>query len=71
VIAKKHGGGRGQAFVVFEEQRAATTAMRSLSDELFYDKKIVCPPPSTLHLIYPYTKGEEVHVLMVAWGISL
>jgi RNA recognition motif-containing protein len=41
VIAKKHAGGRGQAFVVFEEQAAATAAMRGLSGEMFYNKSLV------------------------------
>ncbi|CAD6566666.1 MAG: hypothetical protein TREMPRED_002889 [Tremellales sp. Tagirdzhanova-0007] len=40
VVAKKHGGGRGQAFVVFAEQAAATTAMRSLSGESFYSQSL-------------------------------
>ncbi|TXT13751.1 hypothetical protein VHUM_01118 [Vanrija humicola] len=36
IVAKKHDGGRGQAFVVFEEQAAATAALRGLSDTKFY-----------------------------------
>jgi hypothetical protein len=47
VIAKKHAGGRGQAFVVFEDQTAATAALRGLSGELFYKKALVSPPIST------------------------
>jgi hypothetical protein len=44
VIAKKNGGGREQAFIVFEEQTAATAALRGLSGELFYKKALVrCP----------------------------
>lgn len=42
MIAKKNGGGREQAFVVFEEQTAATAALRGLSGELFYKKALVC-----------------------------
>lgn len=41
IVAKKHAGGRGQAFVVFAEQAAATAAMRALSGELFYGKELV------------------------------
>jgi len=41
VVAKKSGGGREQAFVVFEEQSAATAALRGLSDQLFYKKALV------------------------------
>ncbi|EIW69518.1 hypothetical protein TREMEDRAFT_24129, partial [Tremella mesenterica DSM 1558] len=41
VVAKKHGGGRGQAFVVFEEQAAATAALRGLHGEPFYSKELV------------------------------
>lgn len=41
MVAKKHSGGRGQAFVVFEEQTAATAAMRGLSGQLFYKKALV------------------------------
>ena len=40
-MAKKHAGGRGQAFVVFEDQAAATAAMRGLTGELFYKKALV------------------------------
>ncbi|WVW83312.1 hypothetical protein I302_105331 [Kwoniella bestiolae CBS 10118] len=40
IVAKKHGGGRGQAFIVFAEQAAATAAMRGLSGEMFYDKEL-------------------------------
>jgi hypothetical protein len=47
VIAKKHAGGRGQAFVVFEDQTAATAALRGLSGELFYKKALVSPFLST------------------------
>lgn len=38
IVAKKHGGGRGVAFVVFEEQAAATAAYRGLQDEKFYGR---------------------------------
>lgn len=41
VVAKKHAGGSGQAFVVFAEQSAATAAMRALTGELFYGKELV------------------------------
>ncbi|WVR05032.1 hypothetical protein IAU60_002044 [Kwoniella sp. DSM 27419] len=40
VVAKKHSGGRGQAFVVFAEQAAATAALRGLTGEQFYNKQI-------------------------------
>ncbi|KGB80260.1 hypothetical protein I307_05747 [Cryptococcus deuterogattii 99/473] len=40
VVAKKHDGGRGQAFVVFEEQVAATAALRALTGETFYNKEL-------------------------------
>ncbi|KAL7422242.1 hypothetical protein Q5752_002888 [Cryptotrichosporon argae] len=41
VVAKKHGaGGRGQAFVVFEEQAAATAALRGLTGEEFYGRSL-------------------------------
>jgi len=45
IVAKKHDGGRGQAFVVFAEQTAATSAMRGLTGEHFYGKALVsvCP----------------------------
>lgn len=41
VVAKKHDGGRGQAFIVFAEQTAATSALRSLTGETFYNKELV------------------------------
>ncbi|GFZ46295.1 hypothetical protein JCM24511_04542 [Saitozyma sp. JCM 24511] len=41
IVAKKHDGGRGQAFVVFSEQAAATAAMRGLTGERFYDRDLV------------------------------
>ncbi|OCF55228.1 hypothetical protein L486_07341 [Kwoniella mangroviensis CBS 10435] len=40
IVAKKHGGGRGQAFIVFAEQASATAALRGLSGEIFYDKEL-------------------------------
>ncbi|WVO17013.1 hypothetical protein L204_104700 [Cryptococcus depauperatus] len=40
VIAKKHDGGRGQAFIVFEQQVAATSAMRGLNGQMFYNKEL-------------------------------
>ncbi|RSH91192.1 hypothetical protein EHS25_009491 [Saitozyma podzolica] len=40
IVAKKHDGGRGQAFVVFSEQAAATAAMRGLTGERFYDRDL-------------------------------
>ncbi|WRT66956.1 uncharacterized protein IL334_003921 [Kwoniella shivajii] len=40
IVAKKHAGGRGQAFVVFREQAAATAALRGLSGEVFYNKEL-------------------------------
>lgn len=42
IVAKKHDGGRGQAFVVFEEQASATAALRGLTDEKFYLRDLVC-----------------------------
>ena len=45
VVAQKHNGGRGQAFVVFEEQTAATAAMRGLTGEMFYDRDLVRATP--------------------------
>ena len=45
-MAKKSGGGREQAFVVFEEQTAATAALRGLSGQLFYKKALVRLPSS-------------------------
>jgi hypothetical protein len=41
VVAKKHGGGRGQAFVVFDEVASATAALRALSGEQFYERALV------------------------------
>jgi U2 small nuclear ribonucleoprotein B'' len=54
VIAKKHDGGRGQAFIVFEEQVQATAALRGLSGEMFYNKALVsCLYPSNpSHVAY-------------------
>jgi RNA recognition motif-containing protein len=49
IVAKKNGGGREQAFVVFEEQTAATAALRGLSGQLFYKKALV--RLSSSHLI--------------------
>ncbi|WWC85314.1 uncharacterized protein L201_000176 [Kwoniella dendrophila CBS 6074] len=40
IVAKKHDGGRGQAFIVFAEQSAATAALRGLSGEVFYNKEL-------------------------------
>jgi RNA recognition motif-containing protein len=40
IIAKKHDKGRGQAFVVFSDQTAATSALRGLTGEEFYGKKL-------------------------------
>ncbi|WVQ78143.1 hypothetical protein IAT38_000224 [Cryptococcus sp. DSM 104549] len=40
VVAKKHDGGRGQAFVVFEQQSAATSALRGLTGQTFYNKEL-------------------------------
>jgi hypothetical protein len=51
IVAKKNGGGREQAFVVFEEQTAATAALRGLSGQLFYKKALVRLPPSHFVLI--------------------
>jgi hypothetical protein len=50
IVAKKNGGGREQAFVVFEEQTAATAALRGLSGQLFYKKALV--RLSSSHLIF-------------------
>lgn len=41
IVAKKHDGGRGQAFIVFEEQAAATAALRGLNDTQFYNRDMV------------------------------
>lgn len=41
VVAQKGPKKRGQAFVVFRDLAGATSAMRSLDGELFYDKKMV------------------------------
>jgi RNA recognition motif-containing protein len=51
IVAKKNGGGREQAFVVFEEQTAATAALRGLSGQLFYKKALVRLSSSPLTLI--------------------
>ena len=51
IVSKKHDGGRGQAFVVFAGQAAATTAMRNLSGESFYNHSLVCHSPSPSFLI--------------------
>lgn len=40
IVAKKHGGGRGLAFIAFEEQAAATAAYRALQDEKFYGRSL-------------------------------
>ncbi|ORX39707.1 hypothetical protein BD324DRAFT_614682 [Kockovaella imperatae] len=40
VTAKKHDGGRGQAFVTFDDQASATSAMRGLTGESFYGKPL-------------------------------
>ena len=40
VVAKKHGGGRGQAFIVFSEQTAATAALRGLTNAQFYGRTL-------------------------------
>jgi RNA recognition motif-containing protein len=41
VVAQKGNKMRGQAFVVFEEQSAATAAMRALVGEEFYGRPLV------------------------------
>ena len=51
VVAKKHAGGRGQAFIVFAEQAAATTAMRNLSGESFYSQSLVSIPLTLIFLM--------------------
>lgn len=57
VVAKKDGGLRGQAFVVFAEQTAATSAMRQLAGESFYDHTLVrystIPSRVSLPLTHP------------------
>jgi RNA recognition motif len=45
VVAQKGAKKRGQAFVVFRDLAGATSALRSLDGELFYDKKMVRPSP--------------------------
>ena len=44
VVAQKGAKKRGQAFIVFRDMAGATSAMRSLDGEVFYDKKMVRPP---------------------------
>lgn len=41
IVALKTQKMRGQAFVVFEDLAAATTAMRAWEGEMFYDKPMV------------------------------
>ncbi|CAK9781913.1 hypothetical protein CC85DRAFT_288535 [Cutaneotrichosporon oleaginosum] len=40
VVAKKHDGGRGQAFIVYDEVASATAALRALSGEQFYERAL-------------------------------
>lgn len=46
VVASKSPTMRGQAFLVFTDLTAATTAMRACEGMVFYDKPMVCfiPP---------------------------
>jgi U2 small nuclear ribonucleoprotein B'' len=46
VVAVKTAKMRGQAFVVFADLVAATTALRAWQGESFYDKPMVCPSAS-------------------------
>lgn len=41
IVAKKHDGGRGQAFVVFDETASATAALRGLQGNEFYKRELV------------------------------
>ena len=41
IVAQMGPTKRGQAFIVFRDLASATSAMRSLEGELFYDKKMV------------------------------
>ena len=41
IVAKKHDGGRGQAFIVFDEVASATAALRGLQGEEFYKRELV------------------------------
>lgn len=50
VVAQKGQKMRGQAFVVFRDLAAATTAMRSLDGELFYEK--------AMHIEYAKSKSH-------------
>jgi hypothetical protein len=65
IVAKKNGGGRGQAFVVFAEQAAATSAMRTLTGELFYTRELVsgrpiCEPSPSLA---PREARDMTHII--------
>ncbi len=44
MVAQKGPKMRGQAFVVFRDLAGATTAMRSLDGEMFYEKQMVREP---------------------------
>ncbi|KAG8928409.1 hypothetical protein FRC02_006929 [Tulasnella sp. 418] len=50
VVAQKGPKMRGQAFVVFKDLAGATTAMRSLDGEMFYEKQ--------MHIEYAKTKSH-------------
>lgn len=45
VVASKSPKMRGQAFLVFTDLAAATTAMRACEGMMFYDKPMVCYIP--------------------------
>jgi RNA recognition motif-containing protein len=55
IVAKKNGGMRGQAFVVFEEQTAATAAMRGVTGKTFYGKLLVSVTPAYQPIVQGYT----------------
>jgi RNA recognition motif-containing protein len=62
IVAKKHDGGRGQAFVVFAEQTAATAALRGLSGEQFYGRNLVRTRlhPSTIPHFYALLTIQDI-----------
>ncbi|KAI9638557.1 RNA-binding domain-containing protein [Dioszegia hungarica] len=75
IIAKKHDGGRGQAFVTFDEQAAATSAMRALHGELFYSKELKItysrnPSNSTIARTNPDASREAAAVRAAKLTVS-
>lgn len=57
VVALKTAKMRGQAFVVFADLVAATTALRAWHGESFYDKPMVRSPFSKCELVLTFTPG--------------